>query len=50
MILEGEHRRSIRRTEDGKGACILDQRKLPWEVKWVELRTADDAAVAIRDM
>ena len=50
MILEGEHRRSIRRTEDGKGACILDQRKLPWEVKWVELRSADDAAVAIRDM
>ena len=50
MILEGEHRRSIRRTEDGKGVCILDQRKLPWEVKWVELRTADQAAVAIRDM
>ncbi|MCW3848214.1 S-methyl-5-thioribose-1-phosphate isomerase [Sphingomonas sp. LB-2] len=50
MILEGEHRRSIRRTEDGKGACILDQRKLPWEVKWVELRTAGQAAVAIRDM
>ena len=50
MILEGEHRRSIRRTEDGKGACILDQRKLPWEVKWVELRSAGEAAVAIRDM
>ena len=50
MILEGEHRRSIRRTEDGKGVCILDQRKLPWEVKWVELRSADEAAVAIRDM
>ncbi|MEI9926601.1 MAG: hypothetical protein WDN44_01335 [Sphingomonas sp.] len=38
MILEGEHRRSIRRTADGRGVCILDQRKLPWEVKWVELR------------
>ena len=50
MILEGIHHRSIRRTEDGKGACILDQRKLPWEVKWVELRTVDQAAVAIRDM
>ncbi|MES2442320.1 MAG: S-methyl-5-thioribose-1-phosphate isomerase [Pseudomonadota bacterium] len=50
MILEGQHRRSIRRTEDGRGVCILDQRKLPWEVKWVELRSADEAAVAIRDM
>ena len=50
MILEGEHRRSIRRTEDGKGVRILDQRKLPWEVKWVELRSADEAAVAIREM
>ncbi len=50
MILEGKHERSIRRTEDGKGVCILDQRKLPWEVKWVELRSADEAAVAIREM
>ena len=50
MILEGEHRRSIARTADGKGVCILDQRLLPWEVKWVELRDVDQAAVAIRDM
>jgi methylthioribose-1-phosphate isomerase len=50
MILEGRHQRSIRRTEDGEGVCILDQRKLPWEVKWVELRSADEAAVAIREM
>jgi methylthioribose-1-phosphate isomerase len=50
MILEGEHRRSIARTPDGKGVSILDQRKLPWEVKWVELRDVDQAAVAIRDM
>ena len=50
MILEGKHERSIRRTEDGKGVCILDQRKLPWEVKWVELRSAEEAAVAIREM
>jgi methylthioribose-1-phosphate isomerase len=50
MILEGEHRRSITRTADGAGVCILDQRKLPWEVKWVELRSADAAAVAIREM
>lgn len=50
MRLEGEHRRSITRTADGKGACILDQRKLPWTIEWVELRTAGQAAVAIRDM
>ena len=50
MILEGNYTRSIRRTEDGQGACILDQRKLPWEVKWVEIRSADAAAVAIREM
>jgi len=50
MILEGTHTRSILRTADGKGARILDQRKLPWAIAWVELRSVDDAAVAIRDM
>lgn len=50
MILDGNRTRSITPTADGKGARILDQRQLPWEVRWVELRTEDDAAVAIRDM
>jgi methylthioribose-1-phosphate isomerase len=50
MILDGERTRSIMPTADGKGARILDQRQLPWEVRWVELRSEDDAAVAIRDM
>lgn len=50
MILDGERTRSIMPTADGKGARILDQRQLPWEVRWVELRAEDDAAVAIRDM
>ena len=50
MILEGAHCRSITRTEDGAGIRILDQRKLPWEVLWVELRDVDAAAVAIREM
>jgi methylthioribose-1-phosphate isomerase len=50
MILEGEHRRSIARTADGKGICILDQRLLPWEVRWVELRSAEATAMAIREM
>jgi methylthioribose-1-phosphate isomerase len=50
VILEGVHRRSIARTADGAGISILDQRLLPWEVRWVELRSADAAAVAIREM
>ena len=50
MILDGTHQRSIRRTADGAGACILDQRELPWAVKWVELRSARDAEIAIREM
>ena len=50
MILEGHHQRSITRTQDGKGARILDQRELPWKVKWVELRSAHDAEIAIREM
>jgi methylthioribose-1-phosphate isomerase len=29
---------------------ILDERKLPWAVEWVELSSADTAARAIREM
>ena len=50
MILEGRHTRSIRRTDDGRGIVILDQRRLPWEIRWVELRSMAEAAVAIREM
>ena len=50
MRLNGRHTRSIMRTADGCGARILDQRKLPWEVLWVELRDAETAARAIREM
>ena len=50
MILEDTHQRSITRTADGKGARILDQRQLPWEVVWVDLRSAHEAEVAIREM
>ena len=38
------------RTADGRGARILDQRRLPWDVVWVELRDATTAAQAIREM
>jgi methylthioribose-1-phosphate isomerase len=50
LKLNGIHIRSIMRTADGRGARILDQRKLPWEVVWVELRDAATAAQAIREM
>lgn len=50
MILEGERTRSIKRTADGAGVCILDQRDLPWKVTWVELRDVAAAARAIREM
>ncbi|MES2288749.1 MAG: S-methyl-5-thioribose-1-phosphate isomerase [Pseudomonadota bacterium] len=50
MKLNGTPTRSIMRTADGRGARILDQRKLPWEVVWVELRDAETAARAIREM
>jgi methylthioribose-1-phosphate isomerase len=50
VILEGQHTRSIGRTADGQGIRILDQRQLPWEIRWVELRDLDAAAVAIREM
>jgi methylthioribose-1-phosphate isomerase len=48
--LNGEWVRSIARTADGRGVRILDQRKLPWEVVWVELRSEAEAARAIREM
>ena len=50
MKIQGVHHRSITRTDDGKGARILDQRLLPWEVRWVELRDAETVARAIREM
>ncbi len=50
MKLNGVHTRSIMRTADGKGARILDQRTLPWEITWVELRDVATAERAIREM
>jgi methylthioribose-1-phosphate isomerase len=48
LKLNGEWARSIARTE--RGVRILDQRKLPWTVEWMELTSADVAAQAIREM
>jgi methylthioribose-1-phosphate isomerase len=48
LKLNGEWARSVARTMDG--VRILDQRKLPWAVEWVELTSAEMAARAIREM
>jgi methylthioribose-1-phosphate isomerase len=48
LKLNGEWVRSIARTE--RGVRILDQRKLPWAVEWVELTSAEDVYRAIREM
>jgi methylthioribose-1-phosphate isomerase len=48
LKLNDEWVRSIARTE--RGVRILDQRKLPWAVEWVELTSAEDAYRAIREM
>ena len=50
MKINGEWHRSITRTADGAGVRILDQRRLPAEIVWVELRSADDAVHAIAEM
>ncbi|GAO37958.1 methylthioribose-1-phosphate isomerase [Sphingomonas changbaiensis NBRC 104936] len=48
MNLNGSWVRSIARTE--RGVRILDQRRLPWDIEWVELASAEMAARAIREM
>ncbi|WP_136163625.1 S-methyl-5-thioribose-1-phosphate isomerase [Sphingomonas flavalba] len=50
MKLNGIPHRSIARTADGAGIRILDQRRLPWEVVWVELRSTESCAAAISEM
>ncbi len=50
MKLNGVPTRSIIRTADGLGVRILDQRHLPWDIIWVEIRSAHDAGRAIAEM
>jgi methylthioribose-1-phosphate isomerase len=50
MRLGGETTRSIRPRADGAGFAVLDQTRLPWEVVWLDIGTAEAAAVAIRTM
>ncbi len=50
MKIDGKHYRSIELNENGWSVRIFDQRKLPWELVFVELTSRDQAATAIREM
>ena len=50
MKINGKHHRSIELAENGWTVRVIDQRLLPWEVRFVELKTCDEAAQAIKDM
>ena len=42
--------KALRETADGKAIEVIDQTKLPFELQWVTLRTADEVAHAIKTM
>ena len=50
MLVDGVPYRTIWPAEDGRTVCIIDQTRLPWEWRVVELSTLEDAAEAIRTM
>jgi methylthioribose-1-phosphate isomerase len=51
MLVNGiPHRTVWLKPDEPQVVQIIDQRKLPWRVEIVELRSVDDVAVAIRDM
>jgi methylthioribose-1-phosphate isomerase len=50
MKINGVAYRSIWLSENGWSVKIFDQRALPWKLEIVDLKTADDAARAIKDM
>ncbi|MCU0985061.1 MAG: S-methyl-5-thioribose-1-phosphate isomerase [Acetobacteraceae bacterium] len=50
MRIGGETTRSIRAGSDAAHFSVLDQTRLPWEVTWLEVDTAEAAAHAIRAM
>src|SRR3954462_9127859 len=50
MRVEGRWRRTIELGDDGRSVVVLDQAKLPYEVKWLRLGELADVARAIRDM
>ena len=50
MKIDGVYYRSIWLADNGWSVHIFDQRKLPWELDVVELKTVEQAAIAIKDM
>ncbi|MFP4363094.1 MAG: S-methyl-5-thioribose-1-phosphate isomerase [Spirochaetia bacterium] len=50
MLIQGKHYRSIRLNNKKTGVVILDQRYLPFEVRFEELNTYKETAKAIREM
>lgn len=50
MKIDGRHYRSIALNDDGWSVRIFDQRKLPWELVHVHLKTMEQAAIAISEM
>jgi methylthioribose-1-phosphate isomerase len=50
MLIDGEHHRTIEVAADGRTVHAIDQRLLPHELAWAELRTLEDAALAIETM
>ncbi len=50
MKIDGKHYRSIELNDDGWSVRIFDQRKLPWELVFVDLVSVEQAARAISEM
>jgi methylthioribose-1-phosphate isomerase len=50
MRLGAETTRSIRADPGRSGFAVLDQTRLPWEIAWVSIDTAEEAARAISTM
>jgi methylthioribose-1-phosphate isomerase len=42
--------KALREAADGRGIEVIDQTRLPFELSWVTLRTADEVARAIKTM
>jgi len=50
MNVDGQPYRTIWLSDDGAAVCVIDQRRLPHQFVTAQLRTLDDAVMAIDDM
>jgi hypothetical protein len=44
LLIDGRHQRTIGLADDGLTVRTLDQRLLPYELVWAELRSLEDAS------